>query len=63
MTSEPTLDEEAKKRSVIWEYFVVHKEDKSKAICMTSNKVVSRDGANPKHFNTTNLCLQAPAKS
>ena len=35
--------------------FAVHKEDKSKAICLTCNKKVSRDGNNPKHFNMTNL--------
>ena len=54
-TSEATSDAERKKRSVIWGYFFIHKEDKSKAICMTCNEVVSRGGNNPKHFNTTNL--------
>ena len=43
-TSESTLDTERKKRSVIWGYFVVRKEDKSKAVCMTCNEVVSRSG-------------------
>ena len=54
-TSEATSDAERKKRSVIWGYFVVRKEDKSKAVCMTCNEVVSRGGTNPKHFNTSNL--------
>ena len=54
-TSEATLDSERKKRSVIWGYFVVRKEDKSKAVCMTCNEVVSQGGTNPKHYNTTNL--------
>ena len=44
-----------RKESVIWGYFVIRKEDKSKAVCMTCNKVVSRGETNPKHFNTTNL--------
>ena len=35
--------------------FAVHKEDKSKAICLTCSKKVSRGGNNPKHFNMTNL--------
>ena len=35
--------------------FSVHKEDRSKAICLTCNKKVSRGGNNLKHFNTTNL--------
>ena len=62
--SEATTDAERKKRSVIWGYFVVRNEDKSKAICMTCNEVVSRGGNNPKHFNTTNLRkhLQSHAK-
>ena len=55
ITSEAMTDADRKKRSVIWRYFVVQKEDKSKAICMTCNKVISRGGNNSKHFNTTNL--------
>ena len=53
--SEATSDAERKKRSVIWGYFAVHKEDKSKAVCMTCNEVVLQGETNPKHFNTTNL--------
>lgn len=37
------------------EFFNVHKEDKSKAVCLTCNEKVSRGGSNPKNFNTTNL--------
>ena len=36
--SEVTSDAERKKGSVIWGYFVVRKEDKSKAVCMTCNE-------------------------
>ena len=46
---------ERKKKSVIWMFFSVHKEDKSKAICLTCKEKVSRGGSNPKNFNTTNL--------
>ena len=46
---------ERRKKSVIWIFFAVNKEDKSKAICLTCNEKVSRGGSNPKHFNTTNL--------
>ena len=37
------------------EFFSVHKEDKSKAICLTCSEKVSQGGNNQKHFNTTNL--------
>lgn len=37
---------------MIWGCFVVCEEDKSKAC----NEAVSRDGTNPKHYNTGNLC-------
>ena len=43
---------ERNKKSAIWTFFSVHKEDKSKAICLTCSKKVSQG---PKHFNTTNL--------
>ena len=46
---------EGKKKSVIWIFFVVHKEDKSKVMCLTCNEKVSQGGNNLKHFNTTNL--------
>ena len=46
---------ERKKKSVIWMFFSVDKEDKSKAICLTCKEKVSRGGSNPKNFNTTNL--------
>lgn len=46
---------ERKKKSVIWIFFAVHKEDKSKAICLACNEKVSQGGSNPKNFNTTNL--------
>ena len=46
---------ERKKKSVLWTFFSVYKEDKSKAICLTCSEKVSRGGNNPKHFNTTNL--------
>ena len=46
---------ERKKKSVIWMFFSVHKEDKSKAICLTCKEKVSQGGSNPKNFNTTNL--------
>ena len=46
---------ERKKKSIIWIFFAIHKEDKSKAICLTCKEKMSRGGNNPKHFNTTNL--------
>ena len=39
---------ERKKKSVIWMFFSVHKEDKSKAICLTCKEKVSRVGAIPR---------------
>ena len=44
------------RRNLSYGFFAVHKEDKSKAICLTCNEKVSRGGSNPKNFNTTNLC-------
>ena len=48
VTSEPeeatSGDVERKKRSVIWGYFVINKENKSKVICLTCNEEVSRGG-------------------
>ena len=46
---------ERKKRSAIWSFFVVDKEDKSKAVCLTCEEKISRGGKQPKSFNTTNL--------
>ena len=46
---------ERKKRSAIWSFFVVDKEDKSKAVCPTCEEKISRGGKQPKSFNTTNL--------
>ena len=46
---------ERKKKLVKWSVFTVHKEEKSKAVCLTCNEKVSLGGNNPKNFNTTNL--------
>ena len=46
---------ERKKRSTIWSFFVVDKEDKTKAVCLTCSEKVPRGGKQPKSFNTSNL--------
>ena len=43
------------RKNLLYGCFSVHKEDKSKAICLTCKEKVSRGGSNPKNFNTTNL--------
>ncbi|XP_077421639.1 zinc finger BED domain-containing protein 4-like isoform X2 [Vanacampus margaritifer] len=42
----------AKRTSVVWDFFTVCKNDKSKAICKLCNTNISR-GKNSKHYNTT----------
>ena len=42
-----------KKRSLIWNYFIVNQEDKKTAICNECKEGVSRGGV--RNFNTTNL--------
>jgi len=54
-TEEVTTSDKRKKRSVIWGYFAVEQDDKSKAVCMTCSEAISRGGTNLKHYNTTNL--------
>jgi len=44
----------AKKRSVIWEFFVVD-EDTKYAVCNTCQAKVSRGGSSTKSYTTTNL--------
>ena len=51
-TSEVSSDAKRKKRSLIWGYFVIHKEDKGTAIRLTCNEVVSRGGNNPQSIST-----------
>ena len=46
---------EWKKKSVMWTFFSVHKEEKSKVIRLTCSEQVSWGGNNQKHFNMTNL--------
>ena len=45
----------SKKRSVIWEYFVIDPEDERNAICNICDEAVSQGGASAKNFNTSNL--------
>ena len=44
-----------KKRSLIWNYFVISQEDEKTAICNECKESVSRGGSSVKNFNTTNL--------
>ena len=55
---------ERKKKSVTcMDIFAIHKEDKSKAICLICNEKVSQGGNNPKHFNMTNFCKHLQSHS
>ena len=45
----------SRKRSMIWDYFVVNPEDERIAICNTRDEAISRGGANTKNYNTSNL--------
>ena len=44
-----------KKRSLIWNYFIVDQEEEKTAICNDCEERVSRGGSSVKNFNTTNL--------
>ena len=44
-----------KKRSLIWNYFIVDQEDKKSAICNDCKEHVSRGGLSVINFNMTNL--------
>ena len=44
-----------KKRSLIWNYFIVNQEDEKTAICNECKEGVSRGDSSVKNFNTTNL--------
>ena len=43
-----------KKRSRIWDYFILNKEEKF-AVCKDCEEHVSRGGTSVKNYNTTNL--------
>ena len=45
----------SKRRSLIWDYFVINPEDEKNAICNVCEEVISRGGASTKNFNTSNL--------
>ena len=44
-----------KKRTLIWNYFIVDQEEEKTAICNDCKEHVSRGGSSVKNFNTTNL--------
>ena len=44
-----------KKRSPIWNYFIVNEEDEKAAICNECKEGVRRVGSSVKNFYTTNL--------
>ena len=44
-----------KKRSRIWDYFMLDKEEEKFAVCKDCEERVSRGGASVKNYNTTNL--------
>ena len=44
-----------KKRSLIWNYFIIDQEEEKTAICNDCKERVSRGGSSVKNFNTTNL--------
>jgi len=44
-----------KLRSPIWNYFSLHDNDHSKAVCKICKDTIPRGGSSPKSFNTTNL--------
>ena len=44
-----------KKRSLIWNYFIIDKEDEKTAICNNCKERLSWGGSSVKNFNTTNL--------
>ena len=43
------------KRSAVWEYFILHVTDESKASCSLCSAVISRGGKEVKNFNTSNM--------
>ena len=45
----------SRKRSVIWDYFVINPSNETPALCITCDEAISRGGKDSKNFNTTNM--------
>ena len=45
----------SRKRSAIWDYFVINPSNKTTALCITCDKTISRGGKGSKNSNTTNM--------
>ena len=45
----------SRKRSAIWDYFVINPSDETTALCITCDEAISRGGKDSKNFNTTNM--------
>ena len=45
----------SRKRSAIWDYFIINPDDEIAALCVACEEAVCRGGKDSKNFNTTNL--------
>ena len=45
----------SRKRSAIWDYFVINPSDEITVLCITCDEAISRSGKDSKNFNSTNM--------